>query len=259
MSLVADHDKATLNRFSPTAFFSARAAAEQQLKRPWKSEGGAYALALLAHLAAWQTFQALPPPPTEEPPIIEATLVLASPAEVPAAPAMPVAPPPQPVQQTPKPQPKPLPKPKPKPLPKPIVKKPDRPKPIPTPQAEAAPSPPTEAPAPAPVVAPRAAPKAESTENTLLSGGSVSGFDRYSMPRIAREEGWEGTVTLKFRILADGDVAGIQVVGSSGHEVLDEHAVHMLKNAHIVPCRRGDTPVDCPTSKILPIHFKLEK
>jgi len=243
---------------SPAELFHSRAAAEQQLKRPWKSEGGAYALALLVHFAAWQAFRAMPLPQPEEPTIIEATLVLAPPAKAAAAPT---PPPPQPVQQAPKPQPKPPPKPKPLPKQeKPVVKKPDRPKPVPIPQAEAESVPPLEE-TPAPVSASKAAPKAdaEPAENTRLTGGSVSGFDRHSMPRIAREQGWEGTVTLKFKILASGEVAGIQVIGSSGHEVLDDHAVEMLRSAHVAPCRRGDTPVDCPTSKILPIHFRLER
>lgn len=249
----------TLMRFAPACIDK-----EQQRKQLLRTQGTAFVLAALAHVVLWQLYQAIPPPPPpEEPPIIEASLVLAPPAPVAAAPA----PPPPQVQQPPKPQP-PKPQPKPKPLPKPdkpVVKKPDRPKPMPEAQtqaeAEPSPMPAVEEAPPAPVAAPKAAPRAnvDSTEDTRLSGGSVSGFDRHSMPRIARERGWEGTTTLKFRILASGDIDGITVVGSSGYDVLDERAIEMLQNAHVTPCRRGDTPVDCPTSKVLPIQFRLER
>jgi len=272
MNSTTAYGKADLSNNTLMATFPPHGSAGWQRRQRWKAQGIAYTLALLAHFALWQLYQAIPAtPPPEEPPIIEASLVFAPQAPVAAAPALPEPPQVQPPPKQPKPQLKPKPIPKPE---KPVVKKPDRPKPVPKPvpkpqpQAEAEPAPPApaaeveEAP-PAPVATPKAAPKveAESAENTRISGGSVTGFDRSSnsMPRIARERGWEGTTTLKFKILASGEIEGIAILSSSGHEVLDERAIEMLENAHVTPCRKGDTPVDCPGIRTLPIQFKLEK
>ena len=76
-------------------------------------------------------------------------------------------------------------------------------------------------------------------------------------PFEAKEQGWEGTVTLKVHISADGDIEDVIVVSSSGHEVLDEAAVDMIKDANATPARRGDKPVD--SWVVLPYRFTLPK
>jgi protein TonB len=242
------------------SFFANRPNAERQRGRLWKAESIAYLLAILAHVAVWQIYQAMPPTPPqiEEPPLIMASLVMAPPAPVASAPT-----PPTPVVQPPKA--KPLPKPKPKPLPKPekpVVKKPDRPKPQPKPEpqtvAEPTPAPPVESAPPAPVEAPKASPKAEDelTENTQYHAGGISGFGRrYS--RLAEERGWEGTVKLKVQILASGDIGAVIVISSSGHEELDEQAVELVKEAHATPAHRGDKPVD--SWVIVPYQFRIQR
>jgi protein TonB len=244
------------------ASLSPRANAERQRPRLWKAEGIAYALALLAHFAMWQVYKAMPSlPPPPEPLIIEAALVMAPPAPPVAAP--PAPPPPRVEPPPPKPQPKPIPKVE-KPPEKPVVKKPDRPKPVPKPEtpvqpkmeAEPAPEPVEEAP-PAPVAPPKPAPKveAEPAEDTSYHPGSIGGFSR-RYNRLAQERGWEGAVRLKVHITADGEISEVIVISSSGHDVLDEQAVELIKEAHGKPARRGDKPVD--SWIIVPYQFKLQ-
>jgi TonB family protein len=48
-------------------------------------------------------------------------------------------------------------------------------------------------------------------------------------PMQAREQGWEGKVTLRFEMLADGTIGTVEVVHSSGHALLDTTARDTLK------------------------------
>ena len=245
---------------------------DRQRKKLWQAEGVAYLLAILAHVGAWQLYKILPPQTREpEPLIIEASLVVAQPAPVPAAaapaPPQPVVKPPpipKPVPKVEKPTPKKVEKPKPEPKPKPMPKL--APKPIPKPEpseeADSSPAPvvhePVDEAPSAPTEAPRAAPKAPPApaENTAYSPGRVSGFGRNNYPRAAKERGWEGTVTLKVHILADGDIGEVIVTNSSGHDMLDEAAVDMVKEGHATPAHRGDKPVD--SWVVVPYRFHLE-
>jgi protein TonB len=268
MNSLTAYGKTAIPNNTLMATLSPRANAERQRHRPWKAEGIAYALALLAHFGMWQLYKAMPsPPPPPEPLIIEAALVAAPPAPPVAAPAAP--PPPRVEPPPPKPQPKPKPKPIPKlemPPEKPVVKKPDRPKPVPKPEtqvqprveAEPAPEPVEEAP-PAPVAAPpKPEPKveAEPAEDTTYHKGNISGLSSMRYNRLAQERGLEGTVRLKVHILADGEIDEVIVIGSSGSDLLDEYAVDSVKNAHATPFRRGDKPI--ADWVILPIQFKLK-
>jgi protein TonB len=240
-------------------------------KSLWKSELTAFSLALLVHALVWQVYRAYPPQVTEEPipPFIEASLVtLASPAPVTPS-ALPSAQPqPQPLA-APKRQVKPPPA-KPKPIPKlekPVLKKPEKPRPVdrtrseepreevkPTqePVQESIPQPP----APTETRRPPVKAAGESSENTAYHPGGLSGLKK-RFPRAAMERGLEGTVTLKVHIQADGDIGEVIVVNSSGHEILDDQAVDLIKEAHATPARRGDKNVD--SWVIVPYHFRLEK
>lgn len=75
-------------------------------------------------------------------------------------------------------------------------------------------------------------------------------------PVMAMRRGWEGTVTLKVRVSAEGAAEDVAVQGSSGHEVLDGAAVEMVKKWKFIPAKRGDTPV--ASSVVVPIIFKLD-
>ena len=248
-------------------------AIDRQRNKLWQAESVAYLLAILAHIGVWQLYKTLPPQtPEPEPLIIEASLVVAQPAPAVAAPAPPQPevkpqPIPMPVPKVEKPIPKKVEKPKPEPKPKPIPRRAPKPMPRPEPREEAEPSPapvqepayekPSE-PAQAPRGESRAAPKAPPApvEYTAYSPGRVSGFGRNNYPRAAKERGWEGTVTLKVHILADGDIGEVIVTSSSGHDMLDEAAVDMVKEGHATPARRGDKPVD--SWVVVPYRFHLE-
>ena len=55
----------------------------------------------------------------------------------------------------------------------------------------------------------------------------------FSYPRRARQRGWEGTVLITLRILADGKLANIRVAGSSGISTLDRAAVASLSKISV--------------------------
>ena len=55
----------------------------------------------------------------------------------------------------------------------------------------------------------------------------------FSYPRRARQRGWEGTVVITLRILADGKLANIRVAGSSGISTLDRAAVASLSKISV--------------------------
>ncbi len=50
-------------------------------------------------------------------------------------------------------------------------------------------------------------------------------------PRLAERNGYEGKVEIKFKILADGQVENVEIVNSSGYDVLDNEAVRAIRAA----------------------------
>ena len=63
-------------------------------------------------------------------------------------------------------------------------------------------------------------------------------------PPWAKSHGLKGTVKMKIHISANGEALDVTVITSSGHEILDEAAVEMMKNAKFAPARRGDKPIE---------------
>ncbi len=57
----------------------------------------------------------------------------------------------------------------------------------------------------------------------------VEALKRY--PQMARANQWQGKVVLKAVIKADGTVANVEVVESSGHAVLDDEALKVIREA----------------------------
>ncbi|MEQ1635731.1 MAG: energy transducer TonB [Methylococcales bacterium] len=74
-------------------------------------------------------------------------------------------------------------------------------------------------------------------------------------PSIARREHWEGKVTLRVQVGADGSSDTVGVHHSSGHEELDDAAVEAVKKWRFIPAKRGETPVS--SSVLVPIIFNL--
>ncbi|MDW8469877.1 MAG: TonB family protein [Burkholderiales bacterium] len=66
-------------------------------------------------------------------------------------------------------------------------------------------------------------------------------FRRY--PRLARENNWQGRVTVRVAIAPGGALAAVAVASSSGYPVLDQQALDMLRSAQartpVPPALRG--------------------
>jgi len=80
---------------------------------------------------------------------------------------------------------------------------------------------------------------------------------RPEYPETARHNGWEGTVTLRLELRADGTVGEVQVARSSGHTVLDtaaQEAAHTWKHE---PALENGTPVTRWAE--LHLTFKLDR
>lgn len=70
-------------------------------------------------------------------------------------------------------------------------------------------------------------------------------------PKIARERGWEGKVTVSFIVYESGYVEDVKVTESSGFDVLDKNAIETVKRASPFP----RPPVRAEL--IIPISYKL--
>ena len=80
-------------------------------------------------------------------------------------------------------------------------------------------------------------------------------YKRY--PAIAMEKGWQGRVDVHMVIGANGTLAGVSIKASSGHVILDNQAIDML--------RKGKTTAQIPASLRgrefsvdVPVIFKLD-
>jgi protein TonB len=58
-------------------------------------------------------------------------------------------------------------------------------------------------------------------------------------PRFARERGIEGTVLVRFKVLPSGDIEAVDVVRSSGAQILDEASVNTVYRAAPMPYVKG--------------------
>lgn len=72
-------------------------------------------------------------------------------------------------------------------------------------------------------------------------------------PRLAKDQGWQGRVSVRTHILASGEVGEVRLERSSGHEILDAAAMDAIKGWRFAAARRGDQPVD--SWVIIPINF----
>ena len=101
----------------------------------------------------------------------------------------------------------------------------------------------------------------------LLGGNpTAEGIDDSSLPELegnaaptyppaAYRDGLEGAVTLRLRISARGAVTAVEVVRSSGHDILDEAAVNAARRFRAKPARRHGQPIARDVK--IDIQFKL--
>lgn len=61
----------------------------------------------------------------------------------------------------------------------------------------------------------------------------LAGYKEY--PRLARLRGWQGVATLRIEVDRRGRLAGASLQTSSGHAVLDEAALAMVKKLSALP------------------------
>jgi periplasmic protein TonB len=133
----------------------------------------------------------------------------------------------------------------------------ETPPPVDQPRMEPSVAPPAVAPQPQPV-----APNIdEANENRLLLtyGQSIwKELRRYQKyPPRARLRGWEGTAVVLLQIAADGKVTGITLGKSSGHDILDEEALDMVRRVSPLP----EAPADLRGRALVvtvPIVFRLQ-
>ena len=107
---------------------------------------------------------------------------------------------------------------------------------------------------------PAPASTARSTENLparhAVQTAVFSAFKaNFHYPRIARRNGWEGTVILALRVLPDGQLTDILVSSSSGHPVLDRAAIHTLQTASVPQARQwlNEQAIDL----VVPVEYRL--
>jgi len=81
--------------------------------------------------------------------------------------------------------------------------------------------------------------------------------ERPPYPRLAREQGWEGTVVLRVHVNDMGLVEAIQTRQSSGFSILDDSAIQSVRTWTFEPARDGEFPV--PVTVDLPIRFDLDE
>jgi protein TonB len=181
------------------------------------------------------------------------------------------------------PVPKPEPAPKPKPEPKPKPKSEPKPKPKPAPR-EAVQKTPHRHPAAEPPVHHRTAPAVPaSPPSTAVSPLTATPppqtqpvpsppvddlLDRYGKslarivageqhyPRSAQMRGWQGTVEIKVTVAPPGKADGIAIQRSSGHQVLDDEALNMVKRALPLPEPPGALR-ERRFTVVVPIVFRL--
>ena len=176
-----------------------------------------------------------PPPPPEPPPVVEPEVVLPKP-------------PPEP------------PKPKPevkKEAPKPKPEKPKPPRPVAQPVQQAQPAPVAAPPAPAAAPVPAApAPSAAPSRAIPTWQGRVLGhLERHKRyPRSAQARRQEGVAQVRFTIDREGRVLSVQLDRSSGHSVLDEETVEMVRRASPLPAPPDEMAQD-RIELVVPVQF----
>ncbi|WP_374278038.1 energy transducer TonB [Azonexus sp.] len=119
--------------------------------------------------------------------------------------------------------------------------------------------------APAAAAAPLAA--AEPSPAARPAGDALAGYrqrlaelfaGRQEYPRLAALRGWEGEVRLRLKVARKGNLLGIALDRSSGHDVLDRHALAMVEALAGLP-PFPDSLDDAEIQVVVPVNYKLRK
>ena len=103
------------------------------------------------------------------------------------------------------------------------------------------------------------------TEKKIQGGQASSDYENIQLvnsiapeyPRIARENGWEGTVVLRLSIHSDGKPKKVIIEKSSGHSILDNSAIKAIQSWEFKAARKGGIPIK--KELMLPMKFDLRK
>jgi len=77
-------------------------------------------------------------------------------------------------------------------------------------------------------------------------------------PHLAEMRGWEGDVQLRLHVAGKGKLVTVEVLRSSGFQVLDQHALQLVQDT--VPLPMPPTVLQDGEFQItVPIHYKLQK
>jgi protein TonB len=155
-------------------------------------------------------------------------------------------PPPPPPPQALKPPPKPLPVTRHAPY--------KHPAPAAPPAAEVSPQEAVVAP-PAPVIPPAPAPVASPLPSfRALMAAHLERYKRY--PRPSQQRGEEGTVMLRFRMDRKGHVLSAQIDQKSGHTLLDEEVLALVRRAEPLPAIPAEMSEN-ELELVVPVKFSL--
>lgn len=173
------------------------------------------------------------------------------PAEPEPEPEVPAPPPPEP---EPEPEPEPAP-----PEPAPVVKK-EAPKPEEKkrPVERRAKPAARRQEAPGPVVPPSVRRSVQPARAVVSAPEPLPAFKNRKpvYPKLARQRGQEGIVLLRVSINAGGEVVGVDVAKSSGHNLLDDAAVKSIRRWRFKPAEQGGTAV--AGTVMVPVEFRLK-
>jgi len=76
-------------------------------------------------------------------------------------------------------------------------------------------------------------------------------------PNRARRRGLEGGLILRVTVNIKGAPSAIEVIKTSGHEILDRAAVKAVRNWQFQPAKKGEKPVKASVN--LPVEFRLRE
>lgn len=74
-------------------------------------------------------------------------------------------------------------------------------------------------------------------ETLLLILRKIEAAKKY--PRIARKMGTEGKTTVRFKLRSNGEIDEIQILESSGSEILDQTSLQTVRDAAPLPYKEG--------------------
>jgi protein TonB len=76
-----------------------------------------------------------------------------------------------------------------------------------------------------------------------------------SYPRKARERGWQGTTWLRVEVLSDGRAGVVEILHTSGYDLLDNTSVQAVRTWRFQPATRGNQAIASWVE--IPIRFAL--